>query len=319
MTHVLEVADVVKTFGRHRAVDGVSFQVRAGRIFGLLGPNGAGKSTTIRMIMNIIVPDSGSIRVFGERQDGNQNDRIGFLPEERGLYRKMTVRDHLLFLGEIRGVRKDTAGPRIDEWLERMSLAEWAGNKVEELSKGMQQKIQFIGTMLADPPILILDEPFSGLDPINVIQLKETLIHAREAGKAIIFSTHVLEQAEKLCDDICLIKDGRIILHGDLDDVREQFRLPLYRVRGTGLDKLEGLPGVKSITREERDAEAADAVPGAVDIAAREDARRVELVDDSARGAFLTAALAAADLTEFRALEPDLESIFIEAVNHAAR
>ncbi len=318
MTHVLEVADVVKTFGKHRAVDGVSFQVRAGRIFGLLGPNGAGKSTTIRMIMNIIVPDSGSIRVFGERQDGNQNDRIGFLPEERGLYRKMTVRDHLLFLGEIRGVRKEKAGPRIDEWLERMGLVEWAGNKVEELSKGMQQKIQFIGTMLADPPILILDEPFSGLDPINVIQLKETLIHAREAGKAIIFSTHVLEQAEKLCDDICLIKDGRIILHGDLDRVREQFRLPLYRVRGTGLERLEGLPGVKSITREQREDEP-DELSDATIEATREDTRRVELEDDSARAAFLTAALAAADLTEFRALEPDLESIFIEAVSHAAR
>jgi len=301
MTTVLEVSGIRKRYERHLAVDGVSFSVPQGKIFGLLGPNGAGKTTTIRMIMDIIAPDEGSIHLFGKPRDESSNRDIGYLPEERGLYRKMTVIDHLRFLGEIRGLTRTECEPRIESWLEKLELTEWAPRKVEELSKGMQQKVQFIGTVLHDPKLLILDEPFSGLDPLNTIVLKDVMIEARTRGIGIIFSTHVLEQAEKLCDHICLIKGGHKVLDGSLDEVRERFRTPSVLVRGHDLDRLASLDLVASIEP----------------LTDRPPFHRVTLAADPEPGRFLREASQVAAIDEVRPDEPDLETIYVRAVRDA--
>src|SRR5688572_17460153 len=205
MTAAIEPANVSKVFGKFAAVDSLSFDVPRGVVFGLLGPNGAGKTTTIRMVMNITAADSGDIRILGSPMTRQIQNRIGYLPEERGLYRKMKVADHLSFLAAIKEVTREDARTRIADWADRLELKPWMKKKVDELSKGMQQKVQFIATVIHDPEILILDEPFSGLDPINTAIIKEYLTEFRKRGKTIIFSTHVLEQAEKLCDEIALL------------------------------------------------------------------------------------------------------------------
>src|SRR6476469_7435607 len=221
-SHAIELENVSKVFGKFPAVDGLSFHVPRGVVFGLLGPNGAGKTTTIRMIMNITAADSGEIRVLGSPMNRETQNRIGYLPEERGLYRKMRVLDHLYFLAAIKEVSKDKAKERIAEWIDKMELRPWLNKKVDELSKGMQQKVQFIATIVHDPEILILDEVFSGLDPINTELIKEYLNEFRGKGKTIIFSTHVLEQAEKLCDEICLIVRSKKILQGNLQQLKRE-------------------------------------------------------------------------------------------------
>jgi len=190
-------------------------------IYGLLGPNGAGKTTTIRMIMDILAPDGGAVRVFGEPGGGRaHSERIGYLPEERGLYRKMRVLDVLVFLGEMKGVDRRQSRQRAETWLERLGLAQWKLRRVDELSKGMQQKVQFISTMLHDPDLLILDEPFSGLDPVNAQVMKDTVLDLRSRGKTILFSTHIMEQAEKLCEQLCIIARGRKLVDGALSDIK---------------------------------------------------------------------------------------------------
>ena len=198
---------VTKTFEGVRAVDGLDLDVAAGEIFGLLGPNGAGKTTTIRTILGIYAPDSGKID-YGNGETGLSKDKVGYLPEERGLYPKMRVMDLLVFLGEIKSLSRTEAAGRAEKWLERLGLAEWSNRPVDQLSKGMQQKLQFIATVLHDPDILILDEPFSGLDPINAAVLKENMQTLKRDGKILIFSTHQMEDAEALCDRICLINHG---------------------------------------------------------------------------------------------------------------
>ncbi|HXJ80329.1 MAG TPA: ATP-binding cassette domain-containing protein [Candidatus Methylomirabilis sp.] len=219
--NVVAIDGIAKRFADHVAVADLSLRVPRGAVYGLLGPNGAGKTTTIRMIMNITIPDEGTIELFGDRMGGRHHSaRIGYLPEERGLYRKMRVRDMLVFLAEAKGVRRATGGAKADEWLKRLDLAEWGSRKVEELSKGMQQKIQFIGTMLHEPELLILDEPFSGLDPINQQVLKDIVVHLSRSGKTIIFSTHQMDVAEKICDHVCIIARGRKVLDGGLAEVK---------------------------------------------------------------------------------------------------
>jgi ABC-2 type transport system ATP-binding protein len=218
---VLEVRNIAKRFAGHVAVSDFSLDVHRGAIYGLLGPNGAGKTTSIRMIMNITMPDEGTVRLFGDDKGGRHHSaRIGYLPEERGLYKKMKVRDMLIFLAETKGVSRARAAAKSDEWLERLGLSDWRLRKVEELSKGMQQKVQFIGTMLHEPELLILDEPFSGLDPINQQSLKDTIVQLSRAGTTIIFSTHQMEVAEKVCDHVCIIAKGRKVLDGPLNEVK---------------------------------------------------------------------------------------------------
>ena len=220
-TLVLE--HVTKRYGNFTAVDDLSLQVRPGRIFGLIGPNGAGKTTTIRMIVNITIPDSGRIELFGQNMETRLQDRIGYLPEERGLYRKMKVGEQLKFFAELKGVRGKEAEERIDNWLRKMGLSDWKAKRTKDLSKGMQQKVQFITAVIHNPDLLILDEPFSGLDPVNVELMKETILENKREGKTIILSTHQMEIAEKLCDDVCMINRAKKVLDGHLREIRRSF------------------------------------------------------------------------------------------------
>ena len=220
---VLAVSGISKCFAGHVAVTDLSLVVPRGAIYGLLGPNGAGKTTSIRMIMNITIPDEGVVRLFGDEKGGRHHSaRIGYLPEERGLYKKMKVRDMLVFLAEAKGVNRALATRKADEWLDRLGLGDWRMRKIEELSKGMSQKVQFIGTMLHEPELLILDEPFSGLDPINQQVLKDTIVQLSRAGTTIIFSTHQMDVAEKICDHVCIIARGRKVLDGGLAEVKRE-------------------------------------------------------------------------------------------------
>jgi ABC-2 type transport system ATP-binding protein len=224
---VVDVQSVVKRYAGHTAVAGVTWQVPKGVVYGLLGPNGAGKTTTIRMILNIIAPDEGRITIFGLPNTARElTDRIGYLPEERGLYRKMQVRRLLRFLAQLKGVTRRAADHRIDHWMERLGLRtaekDWGTAKVDDLSRGMQQKVQFIGTLLHDPELVILDEPFSGLDPINAQALKDTVVELHRSGKTVIFSTHLMDNAERLCDAVCIIARGEVVLDGLLGEVKAQ-------------------------------------------------------------------------------------------------
>jgi len=220
---ILEVDRVSKSFGEVQAVNELSFAIEDGRIFGLLGPNGAGKTTTIRMIMGVLMPDSGTVNIFGQPYSVDAGDAIGFLPEERGLYKKMKVIDTLIFFAEIKGLSRKQSLKPADEWLEKFELAEWRDKRVEELSKGMQQKLQFICTILHRPKLIILDEPFTGLDPINTNLLKDVMLELKQGGATIIFSTHLMEQVEKLCESICLINHGKSVLSGSLPAIKAQF------------------------------------------------------------------------------------------------
>ena len=234
----LAVDRVSKKFDDFVAVDELSLQVRAGRIFGLIGPNGAGKTTTIRMIVNILAPDSGRIELFGEGMSERLQDRIGYLPEERGLYKKMRVGEQLRYFGELKGLSAREAETRLDHWLARLKLSEWKNHKTDELSKGMQQKIQFIATVMHAPDLLILDEVFSGLDPVNAELMKDVLLELKADRRTIIFSTHMMSQAEELCDDICLINRSRKVLQGSLREVKSSFGRRAVALRAEGSDEV---------------------------------------------------------------------------------
>jgi ABC-2 type transport system ATP-binding protein len=219
----LVLDQVTKRFAGHTAVDALSFSVPAGAIYGLLGPNGAGKSTTIRMILDILAPDAGTVRLFGTPGGGRTHSaRIGYLPEERGLYRKMRVLDVIVFLAEMKGVERRAARAKATDWLERLGLADWRLRRIDELSKGMQQKVQFIATVLHEPEFVVLDEPFAGLDPVNLQVLKDTVLALAHRGATILFSTHIMEQAEKLCDALCIIARGRKLVEGALGDIKRR-------------------------------------------------------------------------------------------------
>jgi ABC-2 type transport system ATP-binding protein len=219
----IELKKVRKTYDHFVAVDDLSFKIEEGVVFGLLGPNGAGKTSSIRMMIGITVPDSGEINMFGAPFTRKALHRVGYLPEERGLYKKMKILDQLIFMGELHGLDARTARQRSVEWSERMEIADWLPKKVEELSKGMQQKIQFIATLLHDPDFIVMDEPFSGLDPINVVLLKNVLLELKAKGKTILFSTHQMDTVEKLCDSICLINHGKAVLQGDLKQIKANY------------------------------------------------------------------------------------------------
>ncbi len=293
---ILEIQNLSKRYGDHVAVDDISFSVPLGSVFGLLGPNGAGKTTTIRMIMRIIASDSGTVLLDGIPVDDDRRRIIGYLPEERGLYKKMKVLEHLVFLGTIRGLRPGEARKRSSAWLERFELDEWATHKVEDLSKGMQQKIQFIGCILHRPPLLILDEPFSGLDPINTRALKDLMQEMAEEGVTIVLSTHVLPQVDELCSDICLINRGRPILYGSLDRIRAEYGGNTWRIStGVEADDLTGFKGVASVHPLKKDL-------------------LVELEDGEEPNDLLRALLDRGHVETFTRFIPDLENIFIRAV-----
>ena len=234
----IRVSNITKRFGDFTAVEDLSFDVRAGRVFGFLGPNGAGKTTTIRMLVGITAPDSGSIELFGSEAGPGLQDRIGYLPEERGLYKKMRVRDQLRYFAALKGMTSAAADRKIDTWLERMRLSEWKLKKTTDLSKGMQQKVQFIATVLHDPDLLILDEPFSGLDPVNVEFMIDVLSEFRSSEKTVIFSTHLMETAERLCSDILLIDRSRKVLSGSLREIKVGFGRNVIALRAIGAEKV---------------------------------------------------------------------------------
>ncbi len=304
MSYSLELRDVKKSYGDFAAVKGVSLRVEPGKAFGLLGPNGAGKTSTIRMIMDITAPDSGEILTFGRPRRTEDLQRIGYLPEERGLYRKMTVVDQLVFLGELHGLRRAASLPRIQSWLERLEIGAWGKRKIEELSKGMQQKIQLVGTLLHEPEIVILDEPFSGLDPINQGLFKDAFADLQRQGKTLLFSTHVMEQAEKLCEHICLISSGRAVLEGRLDDIKRAWGGNAYALHVDGdPSALADVAGVATLTVTDADHGRAKLLLG----------------QDASPAAVLRAIVGRMGVLEFRSQEPDLEQIFIKAVNDASR
>ncbi|MEO8276363.1 MAG: ATP-binding cassette domain-containing protein [Thermoanaerobaculia bacterium] len=299
MSDNLELREVRKAFGDFVAVDGVSFAVPPGSIFGLLGQNGAGKTTSIRMIMDILAPDRGEVLFFGRPRRPEDLQRVGYLPEERGLYRKMTVTDHLMFFAELHGVKRAPASRMIADWLQRVDLAQWGKTKVEALSKGMQQKIQLVGTILHDPDILILDEPFSGLDPIAQILFKDLIADFKARGKTILFSTHVLEQADKLCDHICLVAHGKVILAGELATLKRERGGNVYRLGGRGTT------------------ERIAATPGVAQVLERQTGWKLVLESNAEPATVLRALVENVDVTDFRSEEPDLETLFLQAVRNA--
>jgi ABC-2 type transport system ATP-binding protein len=245
--NVVEIENVAKAFGDHVAVDDLSLTVPRGSIYGFIGPNGSGKTTTLRMVMRILHPDSGKIRVLGEESYGAAHNRIGYLPEERGLYKKMKVKDILRFYAELKGVRNYKRA--VESWLERLGLSDWANKKVETLSKGMAQKIQFISAVIAEPDLVILDEPFTGLDPVNTDVLREAILELRSRGATVIFSTHDMAVAEKLCDFIFMIHNGRKVLDGTLDTIQGDYGQDTLRVKvEDNTSDLSRLPGVEHIT-----------------------------------------------------------------------
>jgi len=292
---------VSKSFGEFAAVSDLSLQVRPGRVFGLIGPNGAGKTTTIRMIVNITVPDSGRIELFGQQMNTALQDRIGYLPEERGLYKRMKVGEQLRFFAELKDLRGKEAEARIDSWLEKLQLTAWKEKRTKELSKGMQQKVQFITSVIHNPDLVILDEPFSGLDPVNVDLMKETILEQKAAGKTIILSTHQMEIAEQLCDDVCMINKSRKVLDGKLRDIRRSFSRNAVALRFDGGDGLLHEPALVASIRQNGDDCEVLLVPGR---SPQELLRR--LVE------------AGVAVAKFELVEPRLHDIFIEKVREAA-
>lgn len=251
--NVVELENLTKTFGKVKAVDELSLQVPEGSIYGFIGPNGSGKTTTLRMIMNIFYPDSGSIRIFGDPLLETSIDRVGYLPEERGLYKKMKVKELLRFYGELkRGHRVDKD---IDYWLDKLELADWGNKKVETLSKGMTQKVQFIATIVSRPELIILDEPFTGLDPVNAEAIKDAVLELKEQGATVIFSTHDMHVAERMCDFIFMIFRGKKVLDGTLSAIQDEYGSDTLRIRseanGTALQDLEGIEKVTNYGQEQ--------------------------------------------------------------------
>ena len=296
MSNALTLENVTKRYGSFVAVDDFNLTVPTGRITGFIGPNGAGKTTTIRMIMSIIYPDSGSIRVFDQWSALEVKDRIGYLPEERGLYRKMTVEHTLRYFGRLKGMRGSDLQQRIEQRLAAVGLSDWLRKPVESLSKGMQQKLQFVSTILHDPDLVILDEPFSGLDPLNMELLKDLLLELRSAGKTVIFSTHQMEQAQKLCDRLVLINRGRKLVEGTLDEIRAGFSSRIVTLEGVG------------------DFAALASQPGVVDAQVYDGRARLELDESADSNELLRRATQTVRLARFEIQRPDLHEIFVKLV-----
>jgi ABC-2 type transport system ATP-binding protein len=307
---VLAIEGVWKRYAAHTAVAGISLRVPRGVIYGLLGPNGAGKTTTLRMVNDILRPDEGRITLFGDLPPGRAAARrIGYLPEERGLYPKMTVRRVLTFLAELRGLDLGN-GLMIDRWCDRLGLLAWIDRKVEDLSKGMQQKVQFAAAAMHQPDLLILDEPFSGLDPINADLLRDLVREQREAGKTILFSTHLMEHAEQLCDAVCILSRGQLVLDGNLAEVKRQAREARRRV----VVEIENAPA------------AADAIPAPLQpgvcaaigaISVEKGRYMIDLAEGASAGEILRhLAAAGLALARFERSEPTLHEIFVEKVSH---
>jgi len=297
----LKLESVVKQFGNKRAVNGISFEAREGEIFGLIGANGAGKTTTMRMVLGLIFPDEGKITYEGKPYSAELKSRFGYLPEERGLYPKYKVCDQLLYLAELRGMKRADADRELKAWLERFGVPENYGRKVEELSKGNQQKIQFIAAVIHRPDYLILDEAFSGLDPVNVELLKETIQDLKRRGATILFSSHRMEHVEELCENICILDRSNAVLQGSLREIKRRF------------------PRERVVLATDRPVEGLDRIPGVTSIKRLENGYDIRISDERAAQKILQRAAESAEVTRFEVMEPTLNEIFIKTVGGAAK
>ena len=294
---LLELKNIRKEYDEKVAVDSLSLEIPKGVIYGIIGPNGAGKTTTIRMVMNITIPDSGEILFAGKTVDATFRDRVGYLPEERGLYKKMTLTEVVNYMAALKDYPSKKVKENLDTWLKRVDLLDYKDKKVEELSKGMQQKLQFITTIIHEPEIIILDEIFSGLDPINIEIIKDIILDLKRQGKTILFSTHVMEQAEKLCDNLCMISQGQKVLDGTLTDVKSRFGKNSIQINIEGDGTfIKDLPGVKSF---------------------RESNNYIEIKIDSESNTnqILQSIASKVLVRRFEIVEPSLYEIFIETAN----
>jgi ABC-2 type transport system ATP-binding protein len=294
--NTIELNKVRKTYDHFVAVDDLTFHIEQGAVFGLLGPNGAGKTSTIRMMIGITAPDSGEINLFGKPFERKSLEKVGYLPEERGLYKKMKVEDQLVFLGQLHGLDAGTARKKAADWCERLEISDWLPKKVEELSKGMQQKIQFIATLMHDPDFIVMDEPFSGLDPVNVVLLKDVLLELKAKGKTILFSTHQMDTVEKLCDDICLINRGKLVLDGNLQQIKAKYGKNNIQIEYEGDGNFLERSNLVAAYNNYGNYVEVRLAPGA-------DAQQLlRMVTERSR------------VSKFELMEPSLEQIFIETV-----
>jgi len=301
MTNTLELRSITKSFDHFTAVDHLSLGIPKGCVYGLLGPNGAGKTTSIRMMIGITVPDDGEVWMFGERFRPAHLDRIGYLPEERGLYKKMKVLDLLIFFAQLKGVPRDEAEKRSHAWLDRLELGgKWTTAKVEELSKGMQQKVQFIAAVLHQPEFVIMDEPFSGLDPANARELENVLLEMRKEGRTILFSTHRMDQVERLCDEITLVNQGQAVLQGVLRDVKASYGKSSVRMEYDGTVPVLQRKELVQSFHDSGNAVELKLAPGA------DSQQLLKLAAETAR------------ISKFELVEPSLEEIFIDTVQGKA-
>ena len=289
--NIIELDHITKSYDNHIAVDDLTLQVPRGSIYGFIGPNGSGKTTAIRMIMNILYPDSGVIRIFGRKHIGSRIDTIGYLPEERGLYRKMKLKELINFYGELKHLRKPSN--ETDLWLEKFELTKWAGKKVETLSKGMSQKVQFIITIINRPEVIILDEPFSGLDPVNAEIIKDVILDLREEGATVLFSTHDMSVAERMCDFIFMIYKGKKVLDGTLVSIQKVYGQDTIRIQSEkGASVLDGIPGIEKIN----------------DFGQLQEIRMMQGIDHQQ---ILSAVMARTRILKFEVASPSLNDIFI--------
>jgi ABC-2 type transport system ATP-binding protein len=293
---MLKATNLRKAFANVVAVDGVSFEIQRGEIFGLLGPNGAGKTTTIRMILNILQPDAGEVTFDGRKFSERTRNLIGYLPEERGLYRKNKLLDTILYFAELRGMQRSIARAEAYRWLQRFALLQYVDRKIEELSKGNQQKVQFITAIIHNPLLVVLDEPFSGLDPVNQILFKDIILELKNSGKAVVFSTHQMDHAEKLSDTLCLINRGRVVLGGTVREVKKKYGRNSVHLEFEGEGKFLGsLPGVRRAITYQNSAE-------------------LELEDTASPQTLLAESARRLEIRKFEILEPSLNSIFLQVV-----
>jgi ABC-2 type transport system ATP-binding protein len=297
---IVELQHVRKAYDTKIAVADLSFTIEPGSMFGLLGPNGSGKTSSIRMMIGITVPDSGTVSLFGQPFRRDLLKRVGYLPEERGLYKKMKVMDQLIFLGQLRGLDATTASKRAHDWCDRLGITPSIDKKTEELSKGMQQKIQFISTLLHEPELIIMDEPFSGLDPVNAVLLMDTLVDLRKQGRTILFSTHRMDQVEKICDNICLIHNSHLVLSGSMREIKSRYPANRVLINFTGDASFLQHPSIDSSKNYN----------GRAEIKLHENADAQTLLAEAVqRGT---------RITRFEVMEPTLEEIFIEKVTEGA-
>lgn len=301
--NIIEIENVTKKFSNQLALDELSLTIPEGRIFGLLGPNGAGKTTLIRILTHITMPDSGRVLFHGHPLEAKDVENIGYLPEERGLYKKMKVSEQVVYLARLRGLTKQEATRRLKEWFVRFGIDSWWDRRVEELSKGMQQKIQFIATVVHQPDFLIFDEPFSGFDPVNAETLKQEILRLKEQGATVILSTHNMASVEEICDEIALINHGRMILNGEINEVRRRFRQHLYHISVEGAIDVTGLPSDFQVVKKET-----------ID---SETALTIQILNDTPSNQLLQHLIGQQyTITAFHEILPSMNEVFIKAVEN---